>query len=111
MFFFFNDTATTEIYTLSLHDALPISAQRVEDDNLVDTVDKLGTEHTLQTFHRLRTYRLMLLIAHIFLVAFRKTDPHGTLQFRATGITGHNHYRIFEVHGATLTISQTSVIH
>src|SRR5260221_1819838 len=28
-FFFFNDTATTEIYTLSLHDALPIS---VHDD-------------------------------------------------------------------------------
>src|SRR2546427_4286919 len=27
-FFFFNDTATTEIYTLSLHDALPISALR-----------------------------------------------------------------------------------
>src|ERR1051326_9612081 len=26
-FFFFNDTATTEIYTLSLHDALPISPQ------------------------------------------------------------------------------------
>src|SRR3712207_7317115 len=26
-FFFFNDTATTEIYTLSLHDALPISRQ------------------------------------------------------------------------------------
>src|SRR6266568_9622173 len=26
MFFFFNDTATTEIYTLSLHDALPIRA-------------------------------------------------------------------------------------
>src|SRR5260221_7977844 len=28
-FFFFNDTATTEIYTLSLHDALPISPWRV----------------------------------------------------------------------------------
>src|SRR2546427_9511831 len=27
-FFFFNDTATTEIYTLSLHDALPISSWR-----------------------------------------------------------------------------------
>src|SRR5258708_19649137 len=26
LFFFFNDTATTEIYTLSLHDALPISS-------------------------------------------------------------------------------------
>src|SRR5438132_14138998 len=37
-FFFFNDTATTEIYTLSLHDALPIyrqdfgSGERREDD-------------------------------------------------------------------------------
>src|SRR2546422_3368173 len=28
-FFFFNDTATTEIYTLSLHDALPISVEMV----------------------------------------------------------------------------------
>src|SRR6266496_6392314 len=28
VFFFFNDTATTEIYTLSLHDALPISTRR-----------------------------------------------------------------------------------
>src|SRR5258705_13391776 len=35
LFFFFNDTATTEIYTLSLHDALPISAlllRRLVDD-------------------------------------------------------------------------------
>src|SRR2546430_7366274 len=32
-FFFFNDTATTEIYTLSLHDALPIySAERMARD-------------------------------------------------------------------------------
>src|SRR2546429_7386917 len=36
-FFFFNDTATTEIYTLSLHDALPISL--VVDDHL-----QLGAE-------------------------------------------------------------------
>src|SRR5688572_31014437 len=28
LFFFFNDTATTEIYTLSLHDALPICPRR-----------------------------------------------------------------------------------
>src|SRR3712207_9117966 len=32
LFFFFNDTATTEIYTLSLHDALPIS-ERHHDPN------------------------------------------------------------------------------
>src|SRR2546429_4677049 len=29
-FFFFNDTATTEIYTLSLHDALPICARQAQ---------------------------------------------------------------------------------
>src|SRR2546426_11719829 len=31
LFFFFNDTATTEIYTLSLHDALPISIEILSD--------------------------------------------------------------------------------
>src|SRR5256885_13671944 len=30
-FFFFNDTATTEIYTLSLHDALPIFKQLIRN--------------------------------------------------------------------------------
>src|SRR5256885_10821722 len=34
VFFFFNDTATTEIYTLSLHDALPISTQRFARERL-----------------------------------------------------------------------------
>src|SRR2546421_9497723 len=39
-FFFFNDTATTEIYTLSLHDALPILG---EDASVpLDDVLKLG---------------------------------------------------------------------
>src|SRR3989449_8533316 len=33
-FFFFNDTATTEIYTLSLHDALPISDERDTADHV-----------------------------------------------------------------------------
>src|SRR5437667_7663841 len=32
--FFFNDTATTEIYTLSLHDALPISRCRKQQDRI-----------------------------------------------------------------------------
>src|ERR1044071_1728028 len=37
-FFFFNDTATTEIYTLSLHDALPISPMT----GVGDTIDATG---------------------------------------------------------------------
>src|SRR2546430_11130147 len=43
IFFFFNDTATTEIYTLSLHDALPIFsrqfAQRVQGRSMVRRQD------------------------------------------------------------------------
>src|SRR2546430_12733232 len=55
-FFFFNDTATTEIYTLSLHDALPIyggpagvaatSRQRVVDPDSGDRHDA-GIPHHL----------------------------------------------------------------
>src|SRR6266536_6273241 len=36
IFFFFNDTAPTEIYTLSLHDALPISIRRQEREEQQD---------------------------------------------------------------------------
>src|SRR2546425_10657467 len=38
MVFFFNDTATTEIYTLSLHDALPISLRRKRERRREDDV-------------------------------------------------------------------------
>src|SRR3712207_9464668 len=37
-FFFFNDTATTEIYTLSLHDALPIYAERRNEQRVQQAV-------------------------------------------------------------------------
>src|SRR5208282_6257382 len=49
-FFFFNDTATTEIYTLSLHDALPIYARLVPavgwpptTDGRTEIVDRKST--------------------------------------------------------------------
>src|SRR2546430_13684239 len=48
MFFFFNDTATTEIYTLPLHDALPISSPHLR---LLQTdsrrVGELGIDRAL----------------------------------------------------------------
>src|SRR2546426_10857644 len=44
-FFFFNDTATTEIYTLSLHDALPILSGVASFAGL--SIDKSGAGYTL----------------------------------------------------------------
>ena len=44
--FFFNDTATTDIYTLSLHDALPILLQKLEETGHdKDTVIMLAPDH------------------------------------------------------------------
>src|SRR2546421_9597240 len=43
-FFFFNDTATTEIYTLSLHDALPICAGPVAVIGAQRSVGAVGQE-------------------------------------------------------------------
>src|SRR2546422_7938577 len=48
LFFFFNDTATTEIYTLSLHDALPISPQNaIPQPNFVPV--RLSTSRSTQS--------------------------------------------------------------
>src|SRR5918996_329713 len=61
-FFFFNDTATTEIYTLSLHDALPIS--RDGDGGIVPAAsqgdlarDRRGGSHLLGDDQRLHQHR------------------------------------------------------
>src|SRR5689334_23779322 len=43
-FFFFNDTATTAIYTLSLHDALPISAVRDHEPQGREVLKQVGGE-------------------------------------------------------------------
>src|ERR1051326_9582437 len=47
LFFFFNDTATTEIYTLSLHDALPIS-------RIADFVSRRGAARRARSGDRSR---------------------------------------------------------
>src|SRR5918997_3679756 len=52
IFFFFNDTATTEIYTLSLHDALPISRREehvtpIARELLAPSLDAFGRSSTL----------------------------------------------------------------
>src|SRR5256885_16985969 len=58
LFFFFNDTATTEIYTLSLHDALPISwsCGSVQASALLPRVSRSGL--TTRTFSDRKSTRL-----------------------------------------------------
>src|SRR5690349_25020779 len=48
-FFFFNDTATTEIYTLSLHDALPICVDRAGAHALAQVFDGKQTGELLRS--------------------------------------------------------------
>ena len=62
MFFFFNDTATTEIYTLSLHDALPI----LDPFNLV--IPEEGLEWNAVIGWRIATYYVPIVVTWILLV-------------------------------------------
>src|SRR3712207_9048552 len=57
VFFFFNDTATTEIYTLSLHDALPICPQWGRRDPGPRRVPATGRTH-MTSFERRRLVQL-----------------------------------------------------
>src|SRR2546422_3289339 len=52
-FFFFNDTATTEIYTLSLHDALPISEDPGRRDRRQHARRRLHRAHALSDLRAL----------------------------------------------------------
>src|SRR3989304_6013698 len=67
LFFFFNDTATTEIYTLSLHDALPIlsNSDRVRANPRVRgpkaTLSYRSEEHTSELQSRLHLVCRLLL--------------------------------------------------
>src|SRR6195256_3592232 len=68
-FFFFNDTATTEIYTLSLHDALPISRQRRIRVSAFESYERapIGRKHRdrkstrLNSSHRCISYAVFCL--------------------------------------------------
>src|SRR5438874_5337000 len=48
LFFFFNDTPTTEIYTLSLHDALPISLSIGQLADQRDVVQRYASHHPVR---------------------------------------------------------------
>src|SRR5690554_7360318 len=91
-FFFFNDTATTEIYTLSLHDALPIwfvfrfgYKQEVNGDqnknnksHLLKDVDNRSEEHTSELQSRPH------LVCRLLLEKKKKIDITLLIQIKIT---------------------------
>src|SRR2546429_4309269 len=90
-FFFFNDTATTEIYTLSLHDALPISqaggaehagqdgtqdaAHTVHATHVADIIDR-SEEHTSELQSRLHLVCRLLLEKKKHISTITPFKPH-----------------------------------
>src|SRR5437763_6644912 len=76
-FFFFNDTATTEIYTLSLHDALPIAAAGVAPLRLHDlrhTCASLAIARSEE--HTSELQSPMYLVCRLLLEKKNKNDDH-----------------------------------
>src|SRR3712207_8366532 len=75
--FFFNDTATTEIYTLSLHDALPISGTELENvqfvklyQNAKEVIEKLNTNKEIRHVTDRKSTRLNSSHANISYAVF-----------------------------------------
>src|SRR3712207_9346870 len=71
-FFFFNDTATTEIYTLSLHDALPICERISFAYIAVLACSMLG----LLTLRFYVFYMLAAAVGGAFVIGMRRSEEH-----------------------------------
>src|SRR2546429_7534326 len=76
-FFFFNDTATTEIYTLSLHDALPTS-------HIIRNAGGIVTEDSLRSLvvsHYLLGTEEIMVINHTDRKSTRLNSSHGYISY------------------------------
>src|SRR2546425_3313365 len=97
-FFFFNDTATTEIYTLSLHDALPISVRPAASaespartsfrqywrSRSEELRSKRSEEHTSEL------QSLAYLVCRLLLEKKKKQTPSGPHKYRPNRTTNNS---------------------
>src|SRR5258705_225329 len=82
--FFFNDTATTEIYTLSLHDALPISIAPTVTDNATSTLTSPTNGHWVDATH--------------YAIDYTVADANVTLANVTFGVSGAQNAEIGRAH-------------
>src|SRR2546429_4143800 len=102
-FFFFNDTATTEIYTLSLHDALPIwrwpQARSISSRVMAPGRSSTGTPRVQSTIDRKST-RLNSSHGYISYAVFCLKKKILDDDFFRAGATAHVHGLSSRVHDA-----------
>src|SRR2546430_12493092 len=91
-FFFFNDTATTEIYTLSLHDALPIFRGRHGVKTSYQIVTILPTEPSHSSGDRKST---------------RLNSSHSQISYAVFCLKKKNRFLAVDPVPATLSVSQS----
>src|SRR2546430_4425793 len=94
MFFFFNDTATTEIYTLSLHDALPILIAEivvppgeVTASRRITGCSPRSEEHTSELQSQSNLVCRLLLEKKTFLTELRSALPRQDLPYLLAHLT------------------------
>src|SRR2546422_3433497 len=75
-FFFFNDTATTEIYTLSLHDALPISFQPIQ---IASIIALEGDQKVVDEIVEVHRKRRDVLVDGLNKLGWEVPKPKGTM--------------------------------
>src|ERR1041385_9332589 len=80
--FFFNDTATTEIYTLSLHDALPICGRRRRTGHLGQPVEELAAAHPDRKSTRLNSSHGYISYAVFCLKKKKNNSRHNAIRNR-----------------------------
>src|SRR2546430_16934967 len=78
-FFFFNDTATTEIYTLSLHDALPIYVVELDSVRAGQIARRLWSQ--LQQIHPDRYPREIPVALHLDRKSTRLNSSHSQISY------------------------------
>src|SRR2546429_4524972 len=98
-FFFFNDTATTEIYTLSLHDALPIFGSEEEGvDSGLDVLVDLDVPVVHRQRHRVRDRK-----------STRLNSSHGYISYAVFCLKKKNHaHSLFNNAGPALLECRTA---
>src|SRR6266498_1684125 len=95
---------------LDLHYLLQqLLRKRIEDDDLIDPVEKLGLEKSLEFIHDALSEVLLFALSPVCNRAFPALKEY-ILNVSASDIGRHDHNRIPEINGQSMTIRQPSVI-